>query len=103
MADLGVTGESVPLVGGGRRTETGTRLTRVLHWLAHVAVAGAIPSLRPLSWRSTDRRSTTSTTACLLLEMGPTVILRLLVVLNLWRLRLAILGLGTRTGCATTP
>ena len=103
MADLGVTGESVPLVGGGRRTETGTRLTRVLHWLTHIAVTWAIPSLGPLGWRSTGRRSTTSTTACLLLEMGPTVVLRLLAVLNLWRLRLAILGLGTRTGCATTP
>ena len=96
MADLGVTGESVPLVGGRRGTETRTWLTSVLDWLSYIAVAGAIPS-RPLGWRST-----TGTTACLL-EMGPTAILRLLVVLNLWRLRLAILGLGTRTGCATTP
>ena len=96
MTDLRVTRESVPLVGGRRGTETRTWLTSVLDWLPNIAVAGAIPS-RPLGWRST-----TGTTACLL-EMGPTAILRLLVVLNLWRLRLAILGLGTRTGCATTP
>ena len=95
MTDLSVTRESVPLVGGRRGTETRTWLTSVLDWLPYIAVAGAIPS-RPLGWRST-----TGTTACLL-EMRP-AILRLLVVLNLWRLRLAILGLGTRTGCTTTP
>ena len=97
MADLGVTRESVPLVGGWRGTETGTWLTSILDWLPYIAVAGAIPS-GPLGWRTT-----TSPTACLLDMMGLTVVLRLLVVLNLWRLRFTILGLGTRTGCTTTP
>ena len=96
MAGLGGSRESIPLVGGWWRIETRTWLSTVLGWFPYVAVAGAIPS-RPLGWRST-----TSTTACLL-DMGPAVILRLLVVLNLWRLRLPILGLGTRTGSTTTP
>lgn len=93
---MGVTGESVPLVGGRRGTETRTWLTKILDWRPYITVARAIPS-RPLGWRST-----TGTTACLL-DMGPIVILRLLVVLNLWWLRLTILGLRTRTGCTTTP
>ena len=96
MTDLGVAGESVPLVGGRRGTETGAWLTNILDWLPYITVAWAIPS-RPLGWRST-----TGTTACLL-DMGPIVILRLLVVLNLWWLRLTILGWWTRTGCTTTP
>ena len=94
---MGVTGESVPLVGGWRGTETRTWLTSVLHWLPYIAVAGTIPS-RPLGWRTA-----TSSTACLLDMMGLTVVLRLFVVLNLWWLKFTILGLGTRTGCTTTP